>query len=155
VHSALTERLLVLKHFLLVPLVTLLEQDSLRLTGVETLDAGLPGLLLHLAFQCRVIVVLNVVISAAGEVLGDLGPLVSIYSVILQDERVLFFSPAIFLNLRVQMVVPSTRKYLISKMQKIAPPIWIETLVKAKFRLCAGKITYLSRHYLPMRPSRN
>ena len=69
----------------------------------------MPSLLLHLALQSRVIVVLDVVVSATREVFGDLRPLVAIDRVVFQYKTVLFFSPAIFLNLRVQVIVPSTR----------------------------------------------
>ena len=52
--------------------------------------------------------ILDVIVGAAGQVLGDLTPSVTIRLVQLQDKSVLVLSPLDFLDIWVQVVVPST-----------------------------------------------
>ena len=89
-----------------MPLMSLLEKDSLRFTGIEAFNASLSGLLLHFASESRIVVVFNVVIGAPWKMLRNFRPLVAIDSMVFQDKGILFFSPTILLNLRIQMVVP-------------------------------------------------
>lgn len=67
----------------------------------------LTSALLKLAFKCGIVVVLDVVVGAAWQVLGDLAPSVSIRLVQLKDKSVLVLCPLDFLDIRVQVVVPS------------------------------------------------
>ena len=53
------------------------------LSLVQLLDLGLSGSLLHFPFKCRVIMVLNVIISPALQVLGNLGPAIAVDLVVL------------------------------------------------------------------------
>jgi hypothetical protein len=89
-------------------LALLFKQDPVRLGCIKTLDSGLARLLLELAAKCRVVVVLNVIVSPSWEVLGNFGPAIAVEGVVLQDERVLLLGPAVLLDLRVQVVMPST-----------------------------------------------
>ncbi len=54
--------------------------------------------------------VLDVVVCAAGQMLGDLTPAVSISHVQLQDKIIFLMSPLDFLDAWVQVVVPSIMK---------------------------------------------
>lgn len=45
--------------------------------------------------------------------LGDFGPAVAVEGVVLQDERVLLLGPAILLDVRVQVVMPSASKIIL------------------------------------------
>ena len=68
----------------------------------------LPRLLLELPLQSRVVVVLDVVICAPRQVLGDLRPPIAIDLMHRQDLLVLSWGPLHLLDIRVQMIVPST-----------------------------------------------
>lgn len=85
---------------------------------------------LHLAFQGRVKMIFNVVVSATGEVLGDLRPSVAQLLVSLNDEHVLLLGPLVLLDVRVQVIVP---------------PFYC-----VRYELSS----YLSRHCLPILPGR-
>ena len=61
---------------------------------------------LHLALESGVEVILNVVISAAWQKLSDLGPLVAKIVVQLNNFSVLIICPLVFLDIRVQVIVP-------------------------------------------------
>lgn len=50
--------------------------------------------------------VFNVVVGAAWQVFGDFRPAVPVDCVVLQNQRVFFLRPAVFLDVWVQMVVP-------------------------------------------------
>jgi hypothetical protein len=52
-------------------------------------------------------VVLNVVVSAPRQVLGDLRPSVAQFLMSLDDEHIFLLSPLVLLDVRVQVVVPS------------------------------------------------
>lgn len=51
--------------------------------------------------------VLDVVVCAARQELGNLRPLVAVNSMILKDQRVFLLSPPVLLNIGVQVVVPA------------------------------------------------
>ena len=79
---------------------------SLGLALVELLDASLATLLLHLALERGIEVVLDVVVGAARQVLGDLRPPVAVLEMKFQNSLVLLFRPSVLLDVRVQVVVP-------------------------------------------------
>ncbi len=62
--------------------------------------------------------VLDVVVCAAGQMLGDLTPAVSISHVQLQDKIIFLMSPLDFLDAWVQVVVPSKMKKWSNSVQK-------------------------------------
>lgn len=113
-----------------MPLSLLLKKDPVRLSGVKTLDPRLPCLLFKLAPEGGVIMVLDVVIGPSWQMLRYLGPFVTVDCMVLQYQSVFLFGPAIFLDFRVKMVVPSNQRL-------------------------NGSTAYLSRHCLPILPSRN
>ena len=76
------------------------------LSMVELLDPCLASSLLHLSLECRVIVVLNMVVGSAFEVLGDLRPAVAVDFMVLEDLVVLLEGPLHLLDVRIEMVVP-------------------------------------------------
>ena len=51
--------------------------------------------------------VLDVIVRAARQELGNLRPLVAVNSMILKDQRILLLSPPVLLNIGVQVVVPA------------------------------------------------
>jgi len=75
----------VLEDLLLVPLALLLQEDPVRLSGVKTFDPCLPGLLFKLTPERGVIMILDVVVGPSWEVLCNLGPLVPVDCMVLQD----------------------------------------------------------------------
>ncbi len=64
---------------------------------------------LHLAFQCRIEMVFYMIISSTREKLGDLRPPIPVLHVRFDDQVVFLFRPLVLLNIRIQMVVPSTK----------------------------------------------
>ena len=66
--------------------------------------------LLQLSLESGIVVVLDVVVCAAGQMLGDLTPAVSISHVQLQDKTIFLVGPLDFLDAWVQVVVPSKMK---------------------------------------------
>jgi len=52
--------------------------------------------------------ILDVIVGAAGQMLGDFTPSVTVRLVQLEDKSVLVLCPLDFLDVRVQVVVPST-----------------------------------------------
>ena len=74
---------------------------------VDKLHSLLPGPLFKFPFQSGVIVVLDMVVSAARQVLGDLGPPVAIHLMQFKDSLVFMDGPFNFLNIRIKMIVPS------------------------------------------------
>lgn len=74
---------------------------------VEPFDACLARLLLHFAFECRVEVILYVVIGASIQKLSYLRPLVAVLHVQLQYFIVFLFTPSIFLDVWIQVVMPT------------------------------------------------
>ena len=80
--------------------------DLSLLAMVELLNSCLAGSLLHLPFECRVVMVLNMVVGSSLEVLGDLRPAVAVDLVVLEYLVVLFNGPLHLLDVRVEMVVP-------------------------------------------------
>ena len=83
--------------------------DFPLLAMVELLNPCLASSLLHLPFECRVIMVLNMVVGSAFEVLGDLRPAIAVDLVILEDLVVLLKSPLHLLDVWVEMVVPPSK----------------------------------------------
>ena len=65
------------------------------------------GILLEALLHRRVPVVLDGVVAAAGQVLGDLGPAVAHAGVQLVEELVLLLGPRRLLDLGVEVVVPA------------------------------------------------
>lgn len=57
----------------------------MRLSGVKTFDPCLPGLLFKLTPERGVIMILDVVVGPSWEVLCNLGPLVPVDCMVLQD----------------------------------------------------------------------
>ena len=53
--------------------------------------------------------VLDVIVSPARQMFGNLRPFVAENCMILQNEHVLLLGPTIFLDFRIKMVMPSTR----------------------------------------------
>jgi len=76
---------------------------------VELLNPCLASSLLHLPLECRVIMILNMVVGSALEVLGNLRPAVAVDLMVLEDLVVLLNSPLHLLDVRVEMVVPSRK----------------------------------------------
>ena len=74
---------------------------------IDELHAVLARPLLKLAFQSRVIMVLDVIIGPAFEVFCNLRPAVTIDLVVFKDFVILFRRPFYLLDVRVQVVVPS------------------------------------------------
>lgn len=74
---------------------------------IDQLHPLLSRPLLDLPFQSRVIMVLNVVVCAAREVLGDLRPSISICLMELQDALVFGGRPLDLFDVGVEMIVPS------------------------------------------------
>ena len=83
-----------------------------RLVFVEFLDARLACLSLNPALECGIVVVFDVVVSPAWQVLGDLRPLVAVEAVELKDFLILLGSPLYFLYVGVQVVMPSRIKFI-------------------------------------------
>ena len=77
------------------------------LAVVELLNPCLASPLFHLPFEGGIIMVLNMVVGSAFEVLGDLRPAVAVDLMVLKDLVVLFESPLHLLDIGVEMVVPS------------------------------------------------
>lgn len=73
---------------------------------VNLLHSLLSCPLLDLPLQSRVVVILDVVVSAAREVLGNLRPTIAVLLVQLKDALVFGSRPLDFLDVGVQMVVP-------------------------------------------------
>ena len=84
--------------------VDLLLDFFLLVDGFHTL---LAGSLLDFALESGVVMVLDVIICAAGEVLGDLGPAVTIDFVELKNSLVFLVSPLNLFNVWIEMIVPS------------------------------------------------
>ena len=74
---------------------------------VKLFNFGLSGPLFHFPFKGRVIMVLNMIICPAFQVLGDLRPPIAIDLMHRQDLLVLSWGPLHLLDIRVQMIVPS------------------------------------------------
>ena len=91
---------------LLVKLLLLLLLLAKLLFVIDELHAVLAGPLLKLAFQSRIVVVLNVVIRAAGQLLGDLRPTIAKDLVQLKDGLVFMRCPLDFFDVRIEMIVP-------------------------------------------------
>ena len=84
------------------------------LTLVKLFNFGLSGPLFHFPFKGRVIMVLNMIICPAFQVLGDLRPAVAVDLMVLEDFVVFFGSPLHLLDVWVQVIVPSTSNYISS-----------------------------------------
>ena len=84
------------------------------LTLVKLFNFGLSGPLFHFPFKRRVIMVLNMIICPAFQVLGDLRPAVAVDLMVLEDFVVFFGSPLHLLDVWVQVIVPSTSNYISS-----------------------------------------
>ena len=76
------------------------------LTVIELLDPRLAGSLLHLPLQCRVIVVLNMIVGSTFQVFSNLGPAVPVDFVIFEDLVILLDGPFHLLDVWVEMIVP-------------------------------------------------
>ena len=102
---------MVLVHLVLVHLVlgSHLLLDLSLLAMVELLNPCLASSLLHLPFECRVIMVLNMVVGSSLEVFGDLRPAVAVDLVVLENLVVLLNRPLHLLDVWVEMVVPSRK----------------------------------------------
>ena len=81
---------------------------------VKLFNFGLPSPLLHFPFKGRVIMVLNMIISSAFQVLGNLRPAVTVDPMVLEDFVVFFRRPLHLLDVRIQVIVPSTSIYISS-----------------------------------------
>ena len=81
---------------------------------VKLFNFGLPSPLLHFPFKGRVIMVLNMIISSAFQVLGNLRPAVTVDPMVLEDFVVFFCRPLHLLDVRIQVIVPSTSIYISS-----------------------------------------
>ena len=75
---------------------------------VKLFNFGLSGPLFHFPFKRRVIMVLNMIICPAFQVLGDLRPAVAVDLMVLEDFVVFFGSPLHLLDVWIQVIVPST-----------------------------------------------
>ena len=74
---------------------------------VDELHAVLARPLLDLAFQSRVVMVLDVVICAAGQLLSNLRPTIAKDLVQFKDKLVFMRSPLDFFDVWIKMIVPS------------------------------------------------
>ena len=81
---------------------------------VKLFNFGLPSPLLHFPFKGRVIMVLNMIISPAFQVLGNLRPAVAVDPMVLEDFVVFFGRPLHLLDVWIQVIVPSTSIYISS-----------------------------------------
>ena len=88
--------------------------DLSLLSVVELLDPSLPRPLFHLSFKCGIVVVLNMVVGAAFQVLCDLRPAVAVDLMVLEDLVILLYGPLHLLNVWVQMIVPPKGKSYVS-----------------------------------------
>ena len=78
----------------------------LLLPLVKEFHALLTIFLLKFPFQSRIVVVLDVVVCAPWQILGDLRPSVTVFLVELKDKQVLLPCPFVFLDVRIQVIVP-------------------------------------------------
>ena len=74
---------------------------------VDELHAVLARPLLNLAFQSRVVMVLDVVICAAGQLLSNLRPTIAKDLMQLENELVFVRCPFDFFYVWIEMIVPS------------------------------------------------
>ena len=74
---------------------------------IDELHAVLARPLLKLTFQSRVVMVLDVVIRAAGQLLSNLRPTIAKDLVQLEDELVFVRCPFDFFDVWIEMIVPS------------------------------------------------
>ena len=74
---------------------------------VQAFNLALVTLLLHLAFEGGVEVVLDVVVRAALEVLGDFRPSVAVLHMKVEDFLIFFFRPLVLFDVRIQVVMPA------------------------------------------------
>ena len=74
---------------------------------VELFDPSLTGSLFHFSLECRVIMILNVIIGTTFQVLCYLGPAVAIDLVVLKDLVVLFHGPFHLFDVWIEVIVPS------------------------------------------------
>lgn len=58
-------------------------------------------LLLHFAFECRVEVILDVIICTSFEMLGYFGPPITVLDVEVENFLVFFIRPFVLLNIRI------------------------------------------------------
>ena len=79
------------------------------LLAVDELHALLASPLLKLALQSRVVVILDVIVCAPRQMLGNFGPPVAVNFVQLENFLILFGRPFDLLDVRIQMVVPSIK----------------------------------------------
>jgi hypothetical protein len=77
------------------------------------------GHVVELPLHGAIPMVLNGVVSPAFEDLGDLSPLVLELSMHHEKDPLLFFAPSAFLDLGVQMVVPSLSALLANPLRQI------------------------------------
>jgi hypothetical protein len=87
----------------------------------------------HLSLEGGVEVVLDVIVGPTWQVLCDLRPSIAQFPVCLDNHQVLFVSPLVLLNVRVQVIVP---------------PMYIS------HEMSVRSIIYLSLHCLPILPGR-
>lgn len=78
----------------------------LNLIGADHFHLLLATALLETTFERRVVVVLDVVVCAARQVLGDFTPSVTVDSMELQDFDIFLTRPLDFSDSWVQMIVP-------------------------------------------------
>ena len=76
----------------------------LLIDGLHTL---LTSPLFNFAFQGRIIMVLDVVVRTAGQVLGNLRPAVAVDLMELKDTLILLEGPLDLFNVWIEMIVPS------------------------------------------------
>jgi len=102
---------------------------------VQAFNLALVTLLLHLAFEGGVEVVLDVVVRAALQVLGDFRPPVAVLHMKVKDFLIFFFRPLVFFDVRIQMVMPAFPALLpnapgkeLSDLRPILRPIQLHTL---------------------------
>lgn len=69
---------------------------------------------LHLAFECGVEVVLDVVVCASWQELRDFGPSVAELLVRLNDQHVFLLGPLVLLDIRIEMIMPSMQEKILS-----------------------------------------
>ena len=81
---------------------------------VKLFNFSLSSPLFHFPFKGRVIMVLNMIISSAFQVLGNLRPAVAVDPMVLEDFVVFFGRPLHLLDVRIQVIVPSTSIYISS-----------------------------------------
>ena len=101
---------------------------TLPLVCADHLHLLLTTALLELSLKSRVVVVLDMVVGAARQVLGDLAPTVAVDGVQLEDLDVLLGSPLNLFDSRVKMIVPPEEKIkpyvieLVRQLKKVCDP---------------------------------